>query len=339
MSSELNNIKLKIAASDADLQRATQAADEDMVLALNRTRKAVRVTDLDYFESVLPENWKIDGHVDRKIRETLLRHFTGQLANVSTPQDAIAVLEMAANRIHSATQREFQNTAGLLLDENLEVGCNSTRSKIVRAFDAKTLAPCIIKFGRAGDVAREAQLYQRLRDSNLNFVPNEIVTVEHHHPRAGESIDKSVGLKMPIYVSSLAVLPKRVPENVVHIRAASDILPALDYMHAQEIFHMDVKLENILLDTQGRWFLADFGSCASEAEGGYGITAGNKPRDLPSTPPSARYDRILLAVACMDLTVGFLAAHRAFSLVDLRRAAETDLGDEEFKAFVRSLIV
>lgn len=248
------------------------------------------------------------------------------------------VLEMAANHIHSATRREFEDTADLLLDGCFDVTSDSTRAKIVRAFDMKTLEPCIIKFGQDSEVAREAEVYQKLSGSNLNYVSNQIVTIEHRRTRTGETIDKSKGLKMPIFVSSLAAVPNHVREDVVHTRVATDILPALDYMHSLQIFHMDVKLENILLNAHGIWYLADFGSCASKAGDKYDITASKKPRDLPSKPPSARYDKILLAVACMDLTVGFLSKHSGFSLVVLQRAVEDELKNVEFKAFVKLLI-
>ncbi len=52
-------------------------------------------SDLDRFETVLPEEMKKDGHVDPQIRQTLVRYFAGPLSNVSTPQDAMTVLGMA----------------------------------------------------------------------------------------------------------------------------------------------------------------------------------------------------------------------------------------------------
>ena len=187
-------------------------------------------------------------------------------------------------------------------------------------------------------MTREADVYKRLRDSNLNYVPNEVVTINHREPRAGGTINKSIGLKMPWFVSSLADVPNHAPEEVVHMRAAADILPALLHMHALNIYHMDVKLENILMDEQGIWYLADFGSCVVNPLNKYDITTSKKPYDLPHSPPSARYDKILLAVACMDLCVAFLShKHSGFSLKDLKRAV-AELENENFKTFVRSLI-
>lgn len=274
--------------------------------------------------------------MDQETRETLLRHYAGPLANVSTEQDAISVLAMAVNHIHSVTWSEYEDTAKLLLDGVFDVSCDSTRAKIVRAFDRETLKPCIIKFSSEAEVNKEAEVYNSLRDSNLNFVPNEVVAINHRKRSAKGTIDKSIGLKMPVFVSSLAALPNHVREDVVHTRVANDIFPALSHMHTLKIFHMDVKRENIMLDVHGSWFLGDFGSCASKAKDKYDITVSKKPFDLPHRPPSAHYDMVLLAVVCMDLAVGFLSKHSTFSMAELQRAVD-ELKNVDFKAFVRSL--
>ncbi len=58
------------------------------------------------------------------------------------------------------------------------------------------------------------------------------------------------------------------PRAVEIIRAVAD---ALTYAHAQGVVHRDVKPQNILLDEQGRVYLADFG-IARIVEGGPSIT-------------------------------------------------------------------
>jgi serine/threonine protein kinase len=42
-------------------------------------------------------------------------------------------------------------------------------------------------------------------------------------------------------------------------RCLSDIADALDYIHAQGIIHRDIKSSNVLLDAEGRCYIADFG--------------------------------------------------------------------------------
>src|SRR5262249_33232809 len=42
-------------------------------------------------------------------------------------------------------------------------------------------------------------------------------------------------------------------------RSLTQIASALDYVHQQQLLHRDLKPSNILLDAQGRSYLADFG--------------------------------------------------------------------------------
>lgn len=55
---------------------------------------------------------------------------------------------------------------------------------------------------------------------------------------------------------TLAKGPLPVPEAIA---IAQQILAALDYAHQKGVIHRDVKPSNILLDTEGRAYLADFG--------------------------------------------------------------------------------
>jgi len=46
-----------------------------------------------------------------------------------------------------------------------------------------------------------------------------------------------------------------------------DVVKAIQHTHSKNIAHRDIKLENILLDKEGRAFLIDFGLCAMVEEG------------------------------------------------------------------------
>jgi serine/threonine protein kinase len=49
-------------------------------------------------------------------------------------------------------------------------------------------------------------------------------------------------------------------------RCLSDIADALDYIHGQGIIHRDIKSSNVLLDAEGRCYIADFGIARSSTQ-------------------------------------------------------------------------
>jgi eukaryotic-like serine/threonine-protein kinase len=58
-------------------------------------------------------------------------------------------------------------------------------------------------------------------------------------------------------------------------RYLRDIADALDYMHGQGIIHRDIKASNVLLDAQGRCYLADFGIARATSDSTQLTSTGN----------------------------------------------------------------
>ncbi len=58
-------------------------------------------------------------------------------------------------------------------------------------------------------------------------------------------------------------------------RSMKEIASALDYIHYQGIIHRDIKSSNVLLDAEGRCYLADFGIARTESDVTQLTTAGN----------------------------------------------------------------
>lgn len=89
---------------------------------------------------------------------------------------------------------------------------------------------------------------------------------------------KRQAIKMPWYVGSLSSLPQ-LTEALIAI-GGRRISQALDYMHSKSLVHMDVKTSNILMDHNGDWFLADFGSSTAVGEMVWSFTRGWYPGGL-----------------------------------------------------------
>lgn len=126
--------------------------------------------------------------------------------------------------------------------------------------------------------------------------------VDHPHVMPTWSSDTIV---MPLGVCTLADLasarPLAAAEVTAVVRAIADALAAL---HAMGITHNDVKAANIVLDTTGKPWLADFGSAATAA-----------------TPASMRRDRRALAACALALLPVGSPLHRRLARgADVRTA-------------------
>lgn len=73
-----------------------------------------------------------------------------------------------------------------------------------------------------------------------------------------------VALLMPRYVTTLAETAQLCePALLVGLQ---HMISALEYIHSFNLVHMDIKGDNIFIDSNGSWFLGDFGSCTLEHE-------------------------------------------------------------------------
>nr|MBA2284871.1 serine/threonine protein kinase [Ktedonobacteraceae bacterium] len=106
--------------------------------------------------------------------------------------------------------------------------------------------------------------------------------------------------------------PLSLPEAC---RAISDIASALDYIHSQGIIHRDIKASNVLLDSQGKCYLADFGIARTTTDATQLTTTGNVLGTVEYVAPElfevdrkadARSDLYSLGVLLYEMVTGRL---------------------------------
>ncbi|CAF1327012.1 unnamed protein product [Didymodactylos carnosus] len=101
-------------------------------------------------------------------------------------------------------------------------------------------------------------------------------------------------LIMPHYCRPLANLPQ-LSEHIIYSNAKR-IKEALEYVHSQNIVHMDVKSANVMVDMDGKWYLADFGSAKNIGEPVGSYTHHFYPVDITSKPALPSFDYYMFII-------------------------------------------
>jgi eukaryotic-like serine/threonine-protein kinase len=96
---------------------------------------------------------------------------------------------------------------------------------------------------------------------------------------------------------------KRRLEEKMAVRIAISVLDALDYSHGRGVIHRDIKPDNIILDSEGRPYLMDFGIAKSDSSlvrtrtgTVLGSPAYIAPEQLTNAPVDGRVDLFALGV-------------------------------------------
>lgn len=108
---------------------------------------------------------------------------------------------------------------------------------------------------------------QRLLDGVADPVDDETVRL------AGSTGPESTGTEPPTVVPSRTFRPVPVDLSPVNcVRIALQVAEGLQYAHERGVLHRDIKPSNIMIDREGRAWIADFGLASSGEEAGLTAT-------------------------------------------------------------------
>ncbi|CAF3743533.1 unnamed protein product [Rotaria sp. Silwood1] len=96
------------------------------------------------------------------------------------------------------------------------------------------------------------------------------------------------------------------------IQIALDIAQVIVHMHAYELVHCDVKVKNILLDTNDQVFLADFGTCQHGTENSTFIGSRPFAPEITQSDRQYSYQGAAVDVSCLGVLMYVVAPKDVF---------------------------
>jgi serine/threonine-protein kinase len=184
---------------------------------------------------------------------------------------------------------------------------------VFRGFDPAIGRPVAIKviqfthFATEEDRAALKQRFAREATAAGRLSHPNIVTIFHF----GEAGDLQYLVQELIEGGSVDYLMRRARPDVARsISIVSQVAGALDYAHANGVVHRDVKPANILVTTDGRAKLTDFGiaripsQTITQTGASMGTPAYMAPEQIQGLRTDARADQFSLSVVAYELLAG-----------------------------------
>lgn len=255
---------------------------------LSLDASAVLVPPIEKFRALLPKGYGLS----EELENLIVYSYSNRLLTVNKPADAINLYEVANNHPRMSTRVLLEETHDLAIDGDFEFNIVTTKATLVRAFSKTTGTPYLLKFGI--DVLNEHTNFSLLGLSEEQSLAQFIVPMV-----LVQTLDHRSALRLPVMHCSLDIVPC-LKEELVLKRMIENIVPALDYMHELDLFHMDVKPGNILIGPGDKWFICDLGSAVT-GEGTQvrtGLTTAYIPRDLKRVAEK-KFDFTLLVICAI----------------------------------------
>lgn len=232
--------------------------------------------------------------IDEELELTIKTKFAYRLLIIQNLADSIRLLDDAVALPQKTTAYRIKTTNDLLLDGEFNQTGSST---LIRGFSITTREPKILKF--TPDASKEYKIFQQLGLDAQQSIANHLVPIE----QLIEDIHGKTAVVMPMFLCTIDLLPALPEENLW--AGYQEIMIAVRRLHESSIVHNDIKPGNILMDTFGRWYLCDYGSCSRIADRSHNIrfTTMYIPTGFKERR-TVRFDYLLVIVTILDRFTG-----------------------------------
>ena len=219
-------------------------------------------TAFEAFMTLLPAHERVALSQEQNVVLIIEKYFGTRLLSLHTSVGAMQLLREARLRPRETTLVRIEEKYRYTLNGDFEGGDRdaSSGSIFIRAYETETLTSRILKFTATNaEAIFEYQIHTHLGfPSAADSLTTRIVPVLCQI----QDIGGKFGFSMPSFISSLHKinLTRRASPGLepALFKVVGEMRTALSFIHGRNVFHNDLKPQNILLNASGDAFLADF---------------------------------------------------------------------------------
>ncbi|KAK9818664.1 hypothetical protein WJX74_000935 [Apatococcus lobatus] len=148
--------------------------------------------------------------------------------------------------------------------------------------------------------------------------------------------------------ATLAEVPRGRASDQQLLEAGKEVQIGLNFLHAHNLAHNDVKSSNIFIDSMGHYLIGDLGACTiigNQQHEASPLMRMENTFGFQSGQASAELDLAQLAVTLLDLRSGSFALgkttaeHRLLPIkISEVQAAVNEISDDGFRQFLTTLL-